>query len=170
MSTIRLSFVLAALVITPAASSPAQEPGPDAPGVVRSLTSAGTVDFPHALHASDFEIECVTCHHETSAAALAMPHEKYFEDFWIDCGTCHRAGAAPGSPQTCSACHHSSPATIADESLSAKVVIHKSCLGCHEGGTGRDAARSCGFCHQTETPAIFEGEDEDSRPGENQHG
>lgn len=118
------------------------------PEVIVSPSSVGQVEFLHETHASDLGIECATCHHETDATALDMPHQDYFEDFWIDCETCHRPAAAPASPQPCSACHHASPTTIADESLSAKVVVHRSCWGCHEGGKGQEASRSCRFCHR----------------------
>ena len=147
MFTIRSPIILTVILLLLQAPGLSAQPGLEMPGIITSSTSVGTVDFPHSMHAADLEIECVTCHHETNATALRMPHPEYFEDFWIDCQTCHRAGASPTSPQACSACHHSSHTAIADETLSAKVVIHQSCFGCHEGGTGQDAARSCGFCH-----------------------
>ena len=81
------------------------------------------------------------------AARLQMPHEEYFEDFWIDCRTCHRENGSPAAPQSCGVCHHASPVSTADETLSAKVVIHRSCWECHDSGTGEEASRSCGFCH-----------------------
>ena len=164
MFLIRTPAILAALVVLtvlvvglPAAG---QSPEPDSmpPEVITSLTSAGTVDFPHSMHFSDFEIECIACHHETNATALNIPHEEYFEDFWIKCRTCHQAGASATAPQACSACHHSSPTTVADETLSAKVVIHQSCSECHEGGTGQEASRNCGFCHGPETSDAEEGD------------
>ncbi|MFQ5605012.1 MAG: hypothetical protein ACE5HS_17220 [bacterium] len=49
--------------------------------------------------------------------------------------------------QTCSNCHHTSPANIADETLRSKVVIHKNCWQCHEIGQGAEASANCGFCH-----------------------
>jgi hypothetical protein len=64
-----------------------------------------------------------------------VPHPEYFHDFWIDCSTCHRKkGEAPLEPQACSTCHHERNGDLADETLSAKVVIHKNCWSCHEGG------------------------------------
>ena len=167
MFTIRSPMILATLLMALPAAGQSPETRSESREIITSSTSAGTVEFPHSMHASDFEIECVTCHHETNAAALSMPHPDYFEDFWIDCQTCHRAGASPAFPQTCSACHHSSPVTIADETLSAKVVIHQSCFGCHEGGTGQDASRNCGFCHQAGASGV---EEEKTEPGGNQHG
>lgn len=118
------------------------------PPVIISPSSVGEVTFPHLQHIEDFEIECKTCHHEINAAKLEFPHENYFDDFWIDCKVCHHeSGAVISNAQPCSKCHHSYPAKIADETLSAKVVIHKSCWTCHETGTGKDASANCKFCH-----------------------
>jgi hypothetical protein len=104
--------------------------------------------FPHEKHASEFGVECVQCHHETNARPLSMPHQNYFDDLWIDCGTCHhKAGAGALGPQACSSCHHAKNGDIADETLSAKVVIHKNCWSCHEVGTGAAASASCKTCH-----------------------
>lgn len=120
------------------------------PAEVTFDSSLGTVLFPHELHI-EMELPCEDCHHETLASSLSMPHPGYFEDFWIRCETCHHAGAEPGCPQDCSACHHGSPATIADETLSSKVVLHQSCWGCHPVGTGSEASQGCDFCHQTDS-------------------
>ena len=137
---------------------------PDAPGTP-TLTMAGSdiaaegvpagdwspigpATFPHDKHVADFEIECVTCHHETNAEPLSIPHQNYFDDLWIDCSICHRkAGAVALESQACSACHHSQNGDIADETLSAKVVIHKNCWSCHEVGTGASASATCKTCH-----------------------
>ncbi len=107
----------------------------------------GDVSFPHELHYADLEFECESCHHETKATKLDIPHVEYFEDFWINCAICHRETAAAATPVACSGCHHDSPADIADETLSAKVVIHRSCWECHDVGRGPEASRSCGTCH-----------------------
>ena len=167
MFSIRSPIIVAALLITLPAAGQSPDQSQELPEIVTSFTSAGTVEFPHSMHASDFEIECVTCHHETNATALSMPHEDYFEDFWIECQTCHNSEASTASPQSCSACHHSSPATVADETLSVKVVIHQSCFECHEGGTGQDASRSCDLCHQARA---FDAAEEVTKSGEDQHG
>ena len=121
---------------------------PPPPAVIVSPASVGEVAFPHQLHIEDFEIPCADCHHETEASKLQMPHDDYLEDFWIDCTTCHHDSETPACPQSCSACHHGSPHTIADETLSSKVVVHKSCWGCHEVATGSQASSNCGACHQ----------------------
>ncbi len=114
----------------------------------RGWSPLGPGNFPHDKHVSEFEIECVKCHHETNARPLSIPHQNYFDDMWIDCGTCHhKAGADALSPQACSTCHHSRNGDIADETLSAKVVIHKNCWTCHEVGVGASASAACKTCH-----------------------
>ena len=117
--------------------------------VITSPSSIGKATFDHRLHFENLQIECKACHHETNASALRMPHKNYFDDFWIDCSICHKSGGtAATKPQSCSTCHHGSPATIADETLSAKVVIHQKCWECHESGRGRDASSGCATCHR----------------------
>lgn len=111
-------------------------------------STVGAVSFPHLMHVEDLELECADCHHETNAARLEMPHPEYFEDFWIDCGSCHQASAIAAAPQACSNCHHDSPVTVADETLSSKVVVHRSCWNCHEVSTGVEASKGCATCHQ----------------------
>lgn len=119
-----------------------------APPVIKSASSAGEVTFPHQQHYEEFELECKTCHHETNAAELKFPHEDYFDDFWIDCKICHhKTGATTLVAQACSKCHHDSPANIADETLSSKVVIHKNCWECHEVDKGEEASKNCKLCH-----------------------
>ena len=108
---------------------------------------SGDVCFPHAMHYDDLGIECVSCHHETNAAELDMPHEDYFEDLWIDCRICHKPGQAASVPLACSNCHHESPTDIADQTLSSKVVIHKSCWECHDVGRAEEASMACKTCH-----------------------
>jgi hypothetical protein len=114
----------------------------------QAARTLGPATFPHQSHLEDLGIACKDCHHETNATALRMPHEGYFDDFWIDCRICHNpTGGAAAGPQACAQCHHGSPASIADETLSAKVVIHKSCWGCHDSGTGEEASKGCSTCH-----------------------
>ena len=121
--------------------------------VIKSPSTVGEVEFPHELHFDGLEIECKTCHHEINADKLSIPHEDYFDDFWIDCQICHgHDGGQISQAQSCSNCHHDSPTDIADETLSAKVVIHKKCWECHEVEIGEQASRSCQICH-TPTPA-----------------
>lgn len=123
-------------------------------GVVEFIewdSTVGRVSFPHRLHVEDLEIECADCHHETNAGRLETPHPEYFDDLWIECGGCHEATASVAGPQGCSNCHHASPVTIADETLSSKVVIHRSCWSCHDITTGAEASQGCTTCHQRAT-------------------
>lgn len=113
-------------------------------------SASGAVTFPHLLH-QEMEIPCEDCHHETLAAQLTMPHPDYFEDFWIQCATCHRTSSRPACPQRCSDCHHSSPSTVADETLGTKVVIHQACWECHPIGAGSEASENCSFCHLSDS-------------------
>ena len=146
--------VVAAALLATSVMAPVALPA--AEGDRGDPATVGEARFPHALHADDLGLDCADCHHETDAARLRMPHDEYFEDFWIDCRICHRENGSPTEPQSCGACHHASPTSTTDETLSAKVVIHSSCWGCHESGTGEEASRSCGFCHQA-PPAAEDG-------------
>jgi hypothetical protein len=152
-----LALSLALCVGSPS-ESPTAPPTPAAPGSTNQLAATaaparepseiGPAVFPHEKHVKELEIECVTCHHETNAGPLTFPHKDYFDDFWIDCTTCHRAaGAAALEPQACSNCHHSRNGDVADETLSAKVVIHKNCWSCHDMGKGAKASSACKECH-----------------------
>jgi hypothetical protein len=120
------------------------------PAVLTSSATFGEVEFPHGMHVDDLGLACADCHHETNATRLKMPHADYFDDFWIDCRICHleEDEEVSRAPRSCATCHHEAPSNIADQTLSSKVVIHKSCWGCHELGTGREASRNCGFCHK----------------------
>lgn len=156
--------VLPALALLVVSCMGAPSPGPAAQGSAavaaaatqglppaasaKGWSSVGPATFPHEKHATELEIECVKCHHETNAKPLSIPHMDYFDDLWINCGTCHhKAGAEALGPQACSTCHHSMNGDIADETLSAKVVIHKNCWSCHEVGTGAGASATCKTCH-----------------------
>ena len=113
-------------------------------------STPGEARFPHEFHFDDLELECGVCHHETAAAKLDIPHQEYFVDFWIRCAICHKDSPVPGEAQSCTECHHDSPTDVADETLSTKVVVHKSCWTCHEVGTGPSASRACKSCHEQE--------------------
>lgn len=143
---------VATVIVTVAVATIAQADDPSPPAAI------GAVIFPHQLHTEDLEIECSECHHETNADVLSFPHEDYLEDFWIDCRVCHRtSGAAAATARDCTNCHHPAPANVADQTLSAKVVIHKRCWNCHEVGSGVKASRTCGDCHSRATPPAEEG-------------
>jgi hypothetical protein len=144
LACIILSGPTAAVSEDPATEASCPDP---APSEVVFPATAGVVRFPHLLH-EEMDIPCESCHHATHVGELTMPHPEYFADFWIRCETCHRARGQSSCPQTCSSCHQSSPSSMADETLSSKVVIHQACWECHPAGTGSEASNSCGFCHQ----------------------
>jgi c(7)-type cytochrome triheme protein len=126
-----------------AAVATADEPVPES---IVSPASVGEVVFPHRAHVDDYGFDCVECHHETRAAALATPHPGYLEDSGVDCAVCH-GQSTPLAARTCSACHGSSIETVASDSLSAKVAIHRTCWKCHEPATGAEASAGCALCH-----------------------
>jgi hypothetical protein len=108
-------------------------------------SAVGDVHFPHDRH---INMGCQLCHHQIKAAELETPHPGYLDSTWINCQTCHGEAAADRNPfYRCSHCHHSEPTDIADETLSAKVVTHKSCWKCHQSGTGVEASEGCSDCH-----------------------
>jgi len=139
---------MAAVLVTAgllAASDPPSD-GSLATPILVFPSSVGEVVFPHEGHYDSLEIDCQTCHHETNAKMLDIPHVEYFQDFWIDCTTCHHPSSTPQEARSCSSCHHC-PMNCADETLSAKVVIHENCWRCHDVGTGQEASDACSFCH-----------------------
>lgn len=118
------------------------------PDVIKIPSSVGEIVFPHRMHIEDQEIECVECHHQINATKLNTPHPEYFKSSWIKCNICHNGSDHIAQKvYTCSKCHHSTPDNITDETLSAKVVIHKKCWSCHDIGTGAKASESCSMCH-----------------------
>ena len=124
---------------------------PGMPDVVTFNASVGNVLFPHKLHVEDLEVECVKCHHQISAVKLETPHPGYLESSWINCQLCHDPNQRTDKTYyKCSECHHESPNNITDETLSSKVVTHKSCWTCHESGTGVKASKGCPGCHVKE--------------------
>ena len=124
---------------------------PGMPDVVTFNSSVGHVLFPHKLHVEDLELECVKCHHQISAVKLETPHPDYLESSWINCQLCHDPNQQTDKTYyKCSECHHETPDNIEDETLSSKVVTHKSCWACHESGTGVEASKGCRGCHVKE--------------------
>jgi uncharacterized CHY-type Zn-finger protein len=134
-------------------SAPATQAAPEIPAEIKFVSSVGDVTFPHQRHISDFGAKCADCHHQINAKPLKTPHPDYFSSSWINCGTCHtNAEKTVQKAYVCSACHQSIPKNIADETLSAKVVIHKQCWKCHAVGTGKDASKACEKCHAGKKP------------------
>jgi hypothetical protein len=129
----------------PPASSKAY---PNLPANITFKASVGDVEFSHKKHVSDLDMECAECHHQIHAKALEAPHPDYMASSWSNCQTCHSTGSATDNEYyKCSQCHLSDLENIADETLSAKVVTHKTCWKCHESGTGPEASQGCVTCH-----------------------
>lgn len=118
------------------------------PSEIIIASSVGEVTFRHQMHIKDLSVKCADCHHQIDAKPLSTPHPDYFRSSWINCKTCHSA-AENGAPKAyiCSGCHRTNPINIADETLSAKVVVHKQCWKCHGVGAGKDASKGCEKCH-----------------------
>ncbi len=129
--------------------SPAAIPG--LPDEITIKSSAGTVVLPHDVHVKDKKLKCNVCHHQIHAVELDTPHPDYLTSSLINCQTCHSTNSETRKKYyKCSKCHHSDPDDISDETLSSKVVIHKSCWKCHETGTGVEASKGCSDCHMKE--------------------
>jgi hypothetical protein len=162
-------FVGMLAVLTLALPGYAQEPGqagtdqqkapadlpaarPKMPNVITFESSVGNVHFPHKVHQ---KMGCKNCHHQIHAKDLITPHDEYLGYSWVSCKDCHNPGyETDGSYYGCAACHHSNLENIADETLNAKVVVHKSCWKCHESGTGAKASKECSFCHVKEQKSM----------------
>jgi len=130
-------------------AAPASRPArPKLPDVITFESSLGNVHFPHRQHQ---KMGCKNCHHQIHAKPLITPHEQYLSYSWVSCQDCHNESfETDGSYYGCDACHHANLANIADETLNAKVVVHKSCWKCHLSGTGVEASERCVFCHLKE--------------------
>jgi Zn finger protein HypA/HybF involved in hydrogenase expression len=118
------------------------------PSEIAISSSVGKVVFRHQMHIGDLGIKCANCHHQINAKQLNTPHPDYFGSSWINCKTCHAESAKIAQKAyRCSECHQTRPKNITDESLSAKVVIHKQCWKCHAVGAGKEASIVCEKCH-----------------------
>jgi Zn finger protein HypA/HybF involved in hydrogenase expression len=153
-----LTFALPPLAIhsqetDPAASAPQEAPAkpparrPKMPNVITFESSVGNVSFPHKVHQ---RMGCQKCHHQIHAKDLETPHDEYLTYSWVNCRDCHDESQNHSIYYGCAKCHHSNLENIADETLSAKVVVHKSCWKCHLSGTGVEASERCSFCHEKE--------------------
>ncbi len=130
-----------------AADAPAAKGG-EIPAEITFPSSVGEVTFRHEVHFKDLGAQCTDCHHQIEAKALKTPHPQYVQSSWVNCKGCHdESGQAGQASYTCSDCHPARPSHIADETLSAKVVVHTQCWKCHAPGTGRDASAGCVKCH-----------------------
>jgi len=118
------------------------------PSEINIPSSVGEVIFHHQMHIADLGIKCVECHHQINAKELNTPHPDYLRSSWVKCKVCHDgSGKIKQQVYACSECHPSNPIDIADETLSAKVVIHKQCWKCHPVSTGKEASKGCEKCH-----------------------
>jgi hypothetical protein len=127
------------------------DPAPPEP---RPFTAIEAPRFPHDQHVTRMHLACVECHHETDAVRLVTPHPSYLTENRVDCPRCHHGTDRPREPQACAHCHPATPADVADETLSAKVVIHRTCWRCHPIGDGTAASGLCGTCHGTKKPPV----------------
>jgi c(7)-type cytochrome triheme protein len=119
------------------------------PDEITFPSERGDVMFPHKLHVKEQKLKCATCHHQIRAIELETPHPDYLETARVNCHVCHEVeSAASQQYYQCAKCHYSQPKDYADETLSAKVVIHKNCWKCHDQGTGAEVSARCDDCHQ----------------------
>jgi hypothetical protein len=150
------SFPAYSTEVQPARAAPREVPSDPAaasalPDEITMESSVGYVVLPHDVHIKGVKLKCVECHHQIRAGGLDTPHPDYLEASRVNCQTCHETDSKGRNKYySCSHCHHSDPDDIADETLSSKVVIHKSCWRCHESGTGAEASAGCANCHVKE--------------------
>ena len=138
---------LAAILLVAAGMPVRSGPG-EIPSERNFPSSVGEVVFHHQMHLKDLGIKCVECHHQINAKKLITPHPDYFKSSSIKCEICHsESEKIKQKAYTCSACHRTNPISIADETLSAKVVVHQKCWKCHAVGTGKEASKGCEKCH-----------------------
>jgi hypothetical protein len=142
-------FLLAAslLFLAGAASPAAPAAAPSPPAEIKISASVGEVTFRHQAHFEERAITCVQCHHQINAHRLETPHPEYLKSSSINCQLCHDESGKAKQVYDCKQCHRTTPLNVADETLSAKVVIHKQCWNCHEAGTAKQASASCASCH-----------------------
>jgi hypothetical protein len=122
-----------------------QSDGGGIPSLITFRSSVGEVMFTHEMHLKDRSINCVECHHQINAKKLNTPHPEYLKSSTVNCQVCHKESET--TVYSCSQCHDGKPQNIADETLSAKVVIHQQCRKCHDVGTGVQASKTCQLCH-----------------------
>lgn len=134
--------------VAPSKPVPSSSATLEIPSEIKIPSSVGEITFRHRMHVEDLSIKCIDCHHQINAKRLSTPHPDYFASSWINCKTCHdESEKIAQKAYICSECHQTRPKHIADETLSAKVVIHKQCWKCHGVGTGKEASKGCEKCH-----------------------
>ena len=143
-----LPSVAAPPTVGPPKAAPSGAATLEIPAEIMFPSSVGEITFRHQMHIKDLSIKCVDCHHQINAKRLNTPHPDYFGSSWINCKTCHdESEKIAQKAYVCSECHQTRPKDIVDETLSAKVVIHKQCWKCHEVSTGKEASKGCEKCH-----------------------
>ncbi len=90
----------------------------------------GRQDWGHAVHAEEFEVECVTCHHSDTS----------IEETPTNCAECHEEGVAPSKASF----EEGVPPTLSD-------AVHARCASCHQEWFDLKA-RGCVKCHFNEPP------------------
>jgi hypothetical protein len=130
---------------TPAKTRISKSENGGIPSEIRFTSAVGEVLFLHEMHFKDRAINCVACHHQINAKKLNTPHPEYLQSSAANCQVCHKESEK--AVYSCVECHDAKPRDIADETLSAKVVIHKQCLTCHDVGAGAEASKRCVVCH-----------------------
>jgi hypothetical protein len=144
---VRSLLAAALLFFLAGAASAAPAAAPSPPAEIKISASVGEVMFRHQAHFQERSIECVQCHHQINAHRLETPHPEYLKSSSINCEVCHDESGKPKQVYDCKQCHRTTPLNVADETLSAKVVIHKQCWNCHPAGTAKEASASCTLCH-----------------------
>jgi Zn finger protein HypA/HybF involved in hydrogenase expression len=142
-----LATVISAIVLF-AVNLPTEGNAAEMPAERTFPSTAGEVVFHHQMHIKDLGVKCVQCHHSINAKKLSTPHPDYLKSPSIKCEICHdESERIKQKAYTCSECHRTNPMNIADETLSAKVVVHKQCWKCHPVSTGKEASTACEKCH-----------------------
>lgn len=142
-----LATAISAIVLF-AVNLPSEGNAAEMPAERNFPSTAGEVVFHHQMHIKDLGVKCVECHHSINAKKLSTPHPDYLKSPSIKCEICHdESEKIKQKAYTCSGCHRTNPMNIADETLSAKVVVHKQCWKCHPVSTGKEASTVCEKCH-----------------------
>ncbi len=142
-----LATVISAIVLF-AVNLPTEGNAAEMPAERIFPSTAGEVVFHHQMHVKDLGVKCVECHHSINAKKLSTPHPDYLKSPSIKCEICHNESEKiQQKAYTCSGCHRTNPMNIADETLSAKVVVHKQCWKCHPVSAGKEASTACEKCH-----------------------
>ena len=92
-------------------------PVPEEPVRMMFKGSAGNVLFTHQEHAQDYDLECISCHHNIE------------DDEIYNCSECHESGSS-GEDM---------------DPMSRTDALHAQCIGCHEEAEAGPV--ECAACH-----------------------